>query len=293
MTAAHLATQAVENAHLRLEYMTGAGPRLLRLFAAGCERNLFAEIPHVSWETSHGPYHPYGGHRLWVSPEIPEHTYLPDDLPPLIETLPDGVRLTSAPNDIGCVRKTMQVHLDPGRPAVTIEHTLTNLGAEELECAPWAITQMASGGWAVVPNAPSGLNSNPYLPDRTLALWPYSRLNDPRLKFTDDLVLVCADSTVPALKIGLSSSAGWLGYYHEGVFFRKQAQPDWGQPYPDFGCNLEVYVDHRFLELETLGPLTRLPPGGSLSHRETWQIWTGLGAPNTPEAAAELAKAHP
>jgi hypothetical protein len=149
---------------------------------------------------------------------------------------------------------------------------------------------VAPGGWAVAPNAPPRLNSNGFLPDRSLALWPYSRLDDPRLRFLDDLILIQSDATVPPFKIGLRSNAGWLGYYNGGVFFRKQAQPDWARPYPDFGSNLEVYVDHRFLELETLGPLARLAPGGSLSHRETWQIWAGLDAPCTSDATAELAR---
>jgi hypothetical protein len=290
MTAAQPATQAIENASLRLEYMTGAGPRLLRLFAAGCERNLFAEIPQVSWDTPHGTYHPYGGPRLWRSPEIPETTYLPDDRPPRVEALPDGVRITGAPDSVHGLGKTLEVRLDPAGPRVTVDHTITNLGAQTVELAPWAITQVAPGGWAVAPNAPPRLNSNDFLPDRSLALWSYTRLDDPRLRFKDDLVLVRADDTVPPFKIGLRSNAGWLGYYNGGVFFRKQAQPDWARPYPDFGCNLEVYVDHRFLELETLGPLTPLAPGGSLSHRETWQIWAGLNAPCTPEATAELAR---
>jgi hypothetical protein len=284
------ATQAIETAHLRLEYMTGAGPRLLRLFAAGCECNLFANIPQVAWETPNGTYHPHGGHRLWRSPEYPEVTYLPDDQPPQVEALPDGVRITGVPDFIHGLCKTMEVRLDPAGPRVTVDHTITNLGAQAVEIAPWAITQLEPGGWAVAPNTPPRLNTNTYLPDRSLALWPYTRLDDPRLRFMDDLVLVQADATVSPFKIGLRSNAGWLGYYNGGVFFRKQAQPDWGQPYPDFGCNLEVYADNRFLELETLGPLAPLAPGGSLSHRETWQIWAGLDAPCTPEATAELAR---
>lgn len=290
MTASHPATRVIENTHLRLEYMTGAGPRLLRLFAAGSDRNLFAEIPQVTWETPHGNYHPYGGHRLWQSPEIPAVTYLPDDLPPQVEALPDGVRLTGVLDTLHGIRKTIEVHLDPVQPRVTVEHILDNLGSHEIEAAPWAITQMVPGGWAVLPNSPLQNQSNPFLPDRALALWPYSRLDDPRLRFMDDLILVEADATVPPFKIGLRSAGGWLGYYNHGVYFRKQAQPDWSQPYPDYGCNLEVYVDYRFLELETLGPLTRLAPGSSVMHRETWQIWSGLDAAATPEEAAALAR---
>lgn len=290
MTAPDLTTQVIENAHLRLEYLTGAGPRLLRLTLHGSLRNLFAEIPQVTFDSPHGPYHPYGGHRLWLSPESPETTYFPDDFPPQVDLLPDGVRLTGPVEPPTRMRKTMEVRLDPQRPVLTLNHTLTNLGSSEVEFAPWAITQMAPGGWAVMPNTLPQTDSK-LLPDRSLALWPYTRLDDPRLRFMDDLIVVRSDPTVQPCKIGLRNMDAWLGYYRAGVFFRKIAQqPDWNQTYPDFGCNLEVYVDNRFLELETIGPMTRLAPGASLSHRETWQIWAGLDAPETAEAAAALAR---
>jgi hypothetical protein len=289
MTAPDLSTRVIENTRLRLEYLTGAGPRLLRLTLQGSNRNLFAEIPQVTFESPHGPYHPYGGHRLWLSPENPGITYFPDDFSPRADQLPDGVRLTGPVETPSGVQKSMEVRFDAGQSVVTLNHTLTNLGSAEVEFAPWAITQMAPGGWAVIPNVPPQTASK-LLPDRSLALWPYTRLDDSRLRFMDDLILVRSDETVQPCKIGLRSQDGWLGYYHAGVFFRKLAQPDWSQPYPDFGCNLEVYVDNRFLELETIGPLTRLSPGASLSHRETWQIWAGLDVADTAEAAAALAR---
>jgi hypothetical protein len=290
MPEVDLSTRAIENTHLRLEYMTAAGPRLLRLIEKNSQHNLFAEIPQVFWETSQGQYHPYGGHRLWLSPEVPECTYVPDNLPPQIEVLPDGVRLTRPVEVQTGMRKAMEVHLDPRRPIVTIDHILTNHGTGEVEYAPWAITQMASGGLAVAPDFPPDEIPVGAQADRILALWPYTRLNDPRLHFYNDLIVVKSNETIPPCKIGLRSIPAWLGYYRAGVYFRKTAQLLAGQPYPDFGCNLEVYVDNRFLELETLGPLTKLAPGQSLTHHETWQVWAGLDAPETPDAVAALAR---
>jgi hypothetical protein len=36
-------------------------------------------VHEVTWETPNGNYHPFGGHRLWISLESPEKTYIPDD----------------------------------------------------------------------------------------------------------------------------------------------------------------------------------------------------------------------
>jgi hypothetical protein len=33
-----------------------------------------------------------------------------------------------------------------------------------------------------------------------------------------------------------------------------------------------VYVDDRFIELETLGPLVTLEPGATTTHREQWSL---------------------
>jgi hypothetical protein len=40
--------------------------------------------------------------------------------------------------------------------------------------------------------------------------------------------------------------------------------------YPDFGCTFETFTNADILELETLGPLTTLAPGESVSHTERW-----------------------
>jgi hypothetical protein len=35
---------------------------------------------------------------------------------------------------------------------------------------------------------------------------------------------------------------------------------------------VQVYVCDEFCELETLGPLEVVPPGGSVTHREHWTV---------------------
>ena len=42
--------------------------------------------------------------------------------------------------------------------------------------------------------------------------------------------------------------------------------------YTDYGCNNETYINGDFLEIETLGPLTKLRPGEAVEHTEYWQL---------------------
>lgn len=46
-----LPTGSLSNDHLRVDYLAGAGPRIVRLALAGSDDNLFAEIPDASVET--------------------------------------------------------------------------------------------------------------------------------------------------------------------------------------------------------------------------------------------------
>jgi hypothetical protein len=45
-----------------------------------------------------------------------------------------------------------------------------------------------------------------------------------------------------------------------------------GGNYLDFGASAQCYRDERFIELETLGPLTNLHPGKEVRHREVWTV---------------------
>ena len=53
----------------------------------------------------------------------------------------------------------------------------------------------------------------------------------------------------------------------------KRAPAIAGRQYPDYGCNLEVFTNPDFLEVETLGPLCALAPGESVSHVERWWLF--------------------
>ena len=54
------------------------------------------------------------------------------------------------------------------------------------------------------------------------------------------------------------------------------------------GCNFETFAKGAFQELETLGPLTTLEPGQSVSHTEHWHL-AKLSSPTETEADLEAA----
>lgn len=283
-----LPTQILRNAHLRLEFLAVAGPRLVRLSLADSADNLLAEAPDFTVPTPYGPYRFRGGHRLWHAPEAMPRTYSLDDTGLTVEPLPDGVCLTQPTEPHTGIRKRIEIHLHAERPALTLHHHLTNESLWPVELAPWAITQLQLGGIGLLPQPVGPVDEAGLLPNRRVVLWPYSRWNDARLQLADDVVLVRGETIQPPFKIGYLNTHGWIGYWRAGVLFSKRFDLPGDGPYPDFGCNVEVYCNDIFFELETLGPLQRLEPGATASHLEVWEIRASVAPFASPEEAAHV-----
>jgi hypothetical protein len=269
-------TAVLQNDIIRLDYLTQAGPRIVGLSYRGSP-NLLADVHDIHWETPNGQYFPLGGHRLWTSPESPQATYLPDGSGLKVRTTPDLVELTWSGFGIG---KVMRIEMDGNRPHVRLIHTITNSSEKPIELAPWVITMFRQGGTVILPQPVGNTDPHGLLHNRLLALWPYTRINDPRLQLHDDFILIQAQPGLPPLKLGYNCTAGWLAYWVDGILFRKSfdLHPT-GTAYPDGGCNAEMYCNDRFVELESLGVLATLAPGASTQLIETWELYPNLDAP--------------
>jgi len=279
-----LPTHRISNQHLRLDFLSEAGPRIVRLMLGQSDQNLLAEVPDISWSNQFGEFFLRGGHRLTHAPESPR-SYVPDSAGLIAEDLSNGVRLQTLEAATN-IRKSMDICLSPDRPQVTLHHRLQNEGGDPIELAPWSITQMRLGGLVVMPISAT-IDADGLLPDRHIVVWPYTRWHDARLRVEDDCVFVTAQPGMPPLKVG-SLNPGWIGYLHGDVFFVKRFDPRLDQLHPDRNCNVEVYCNDRFVELETLAPLIRLKPGETIEHVETWELHRVEGAAPTPDGVRRL-----
>ena len=286
----NLPARTISNAHLSLDFLTQAGPRIVKLSVAGSTENLLAELPDMALPTPYGDFHILGGHRLWHAPENMPRTYIPDDTGLAIEDLPDGVRLNQPTEAHTGIRKTVEIHLNASRPALTIVHTLQNDGLWPVELGAWAITQLKLGGIMVLPQFTGPTDKYNLLSNRNIVLWPYTHLDDPRLQMFDDFILLYARPKMPPCKAGCFNPQGWIGYLIGNLFFVKHAAVTPNASYPDRGCNIESYVSDRFIESETLGPLTRLEPGQATTHVENWEFYAGVYTPQSIEGVREVVK---
>ncbi|MDO9088098.1 MAG: hypothetical protein Q7U53_17965 [Anaerolineaceae bacterium] len=278
------ASVIIENKQLQLTISRSIGPRILGLNFHG-KPNLLAELPDFTTELPDGnSYHFYGGHRLWVAPENIPLTYELDDQP--VEIIPDKdtililkeIELQSG------VEKSIRVKLDPDKPVVTLEHVLKNCGNEPLIGAPWAITQFKTGGIAILPQSKKDTG---LLPNRSLVLWPYSDMTTPKVHWGNDYILLDASVEAP-FKFGFPNPRGWLAYWLDGNLFVKRAMYDPTVLYYDQDSSTECYCNARFIELETLGPITTIACGESVSHIETWELYADIERPRDEADVAKM-----
>ncbi|MBI5954797.1 MAG: hypothetical protein HY865_24320 [Chloroflexi bacterium] len=263
----------LKNDFLQIEYLTD-WMRVVGLSLTG-KPNLMADVTsQPPTPTPYGDYLFIGGHRLWHAPEDLPRSYIPDNETSITE-LPDGVILESKTEPGTGIRKQIEIRLAADKPSVTLTHTLINDGMWAVELAPWAITQLRLGGTAILPMPVGNSDAAGLLHNRQLSLWPYTHMNDPRMKWDDKFILFKADA-LPPFKVGYFNPHGWLAYWLDGVLFRKTFDAYADLPYPDNNCNAEMYCGERFVELESLAPLLPLDPGDSTTHTEKWDLFTGL-----------------
>ena len=188
----------------------------------------------------------------------------------------------------------MEITLAPTGSHVTVMHKLTNHNLWDVELAPWSLTVMAPKGKAIFPQEPYSphpdipdfpgqvIDKRFFLPVRTMVLWSYTNLQDPRWVFTSKYLILKQDpAATRPLKIGVSNEQSWGAYLRGGHLFVKKVQYRKGAVYPDHGCNFETFTNPAMLELESLGPLAKLPPNGSVTHREDWFLFDGVTADDT------------
>lgn len=279
MTYSSLPFASIENEFLRLDYLTTTGPRIVGLYARGVEGNLLAETPDAHWPTPHGEFYLRGGHRLWIAPEDLSYVCPEDNLSVVEEK--DKVVLRT-PVDAAGLEKEISLRLDEN--CVHLTHRITWHGDRPIEFAPWGITQLRAGGMAILPLA----SSEGLMPDRNLVLWPYSQIRDQRLELHDDMILLHGQINDQPFKIGNFNKHGWIACTVGSALFVKRFSVNESKSYPDMGCNVEAYAKDVCIELETLGPLTKLNQNESVTHEETWEIITDTEYAATIESARAI-----
>ena len=266
----------VTNGEIELVVTGDVGPRIIRFGFVGGQ-NLFKEYADQLGKTGEEKFQLRGGSRVWKAPEDPVATWAPDNVPVEIRTTPTGLVAREPVEPLTRLQKEIEVDMAPSGPTVTVVHRIANHSLFPLEFAPWTLTMMAQGGVAVTGFPPRGKHPINLEATNPLVMWAYTNLADPRWKFTRRFLTLSQDPhNADPQKLGLFNPDTWAAYLLNGEAFIKRTTADPAKPYTDFGCSFETFTNDEFLEMETLGPLTKVQPGQSVSHTEHWGLFRNV-----------------
>ncbi len=263
----------VSNGEIEMIVTSDVGPRIIRFAFVGGQ-NLFKEYPEQMGGTKEEKFQLRGGDRVWKAPEDPVATWAPDNVPVEIQATANGLIARAPVEPLTNLQKEIEVVMAPSGTTVIVSHRITNHSLFPLEFAPWALTMMAQGGTAVSGFPPRGHHPANLEATNPLTMWAYTNLADPRWKFTRKYMMLRQDpNNKEAQKIGMFNPDTWAAYVLNGEAFVKRSKPDPSKTYPDFGASFETFTNNEFLEIESLGPLTKLAPGQTVELVEHWGLF--------------------
>lgn len=266
------------------------GPRIIAAQFAGSKNNILKTYPDQLSHPNPNEFELYGGHRLWSAPEVPGFTDEPDGRPLERAFMEGGTLVLEGALGASKLRKQIKVWIDKNQ--VHLQHTLTNEGDRPVECALWALTVMEAGGVGLTPQGPHVPHSECLEPERPIVLWPYTRMNDPRVRWGDRMIRLHQHPSGGPFKIGIWLKEGMAGYWRNGLLMLKAFPPGRPDQLLDYGCSFETFTREEMLEVESLAEKVVLEPGDSASHPETWALFEAEAPPFGEDEGREWLDRH-
>ncbi len=280
-------------------------------FAGHPETNPLYENPDWTPAKNHlpksGEWANYGGDKVWPAPQSDWPRFIGRDFPPdrsfdglpeIVHLLPNGLRLSSPTSTEFGLHVERTITLRPGQPRLFLTQMLARTlpgVAPDRSLAVWGITQVTGDGLFVLP-LPSlaaartspfplgyqSLSSPPVAPP----FWRVTTVGNRR-------VLLGRRDPANSHKVATKARDGWLVHVSDtGIVFTEHSPVISGGVYPDDNSPGEVYSNagaSNYLEMETLGPLTPVRPGQSLTTQIVWHLSRLPAAPADDSEAADAA----
>jgi hypothetical protein len=182
-------------------------------------------------------------------------TYFPDNSPVAYELTKDHLNLIQDTEPTTNFQKEIKIRGPDPENHVMLTHKLTNKNMWPIKVAPWALSVMSEGGFAVFPQEPYVSHDDCLLPARPIVLWAFTDMSDKRWHWGSRYIILSQDKVQNTSENRFCQQLGWAAYVLEDMFFIKRYGFEENKEYADFGCNTETYTDSDMLEVETLGPL--------------------------------------
>ncbi len=270
----------VTNGEVEIVITSDIGPRIMRYGFVGGQ-NMFKEFSESLGKSGEPAWVLRGGHRIWAAPEDRVKTYAPDNGPVHVEIEGKVLTATQPVESLTGLQKQIVVKMASSGTGVEVLNRIQNTNPKPVELAPWSLTMMAQGGVGIHGFPPRGKHPDVLAPTNPLVMWAFTNLTDKRWQFTRKYLMLRQDPHNPdPQKLGSFNEDTWGAYLLGSDLFIKHYRAK-GTPkdYTDFGCSFETFTNADFLEIETLGPLTRLAHGAWADHTEHWTLHKNVRIP--------------
>ncbi len=263
--------------------------RIMQFRFAGEDHGPFWENPTTlgqlpgenSWDVSGS----FGGDKAWPSPQSAWNWPPPRGFDSAVFTgsVTNGqVTLTGPVDPVFGIRVVRRLELHPAEPLLRVTTTFEKLGGGVSRVGVWVITQLENPVRLFLPVPPASIYSSGY---QALGSVP------PDIAVTNGLISMTRDKTSSA-KIGNDAGALlWIGERNALLIESPRAEGLPRGAYPDNGCSAEIYTNPDptpYVELELLGPLTRLTEGESISATSSYRLYRRTGGTPLDEAVKIL-----
>ena len=267
----------LSNESIELLVTVDLGPRIIKCNIAGKENLMFNDVDRkVTYDVSslYGigkSWYIYGGHRIWLSPEKFPDSYYPDNEKVVYSAFLNGATFTPIQQDITGLQFSLTVELDETEPKITVTNKISNCLKQPVEGAVWCLTAMDQGGAVIVPQPTEDTG---LLHNRTLSLWPYTKMTDKRIFWGDRYIALRQDPDIEErIKFGINNTYHKAAYVNHGQALVKDF--DVNHPngkYPDGGMSCEAFASGLFTEIESISEIKTLKKGESMTHTERWTL---------------------
>lgn len=247
-------------------------------------------------------WHNYGGDKVWPSAQDDWPKHQPAAWPPdpsfdngpyQVTRLPAGVRLSGPVSPYFGVRVVRDITLLRGAAALVLRDRFFKAASgKAFPIGIWSISQVRG-------------DSTVYLPLNTHGLFPglgLTPLGDSKTLLPNwsnwqahgDVLAITRPSNI-GTKVGVDDSAGWMACLYNGnLLFSEHFRRDPRAAYPDNGVNAEVFTNgddsQAYMEMEALGPMVTLRPGGALSRALSWRLQRLPKTPANSDVAAAIVR---
>jgi hypothetical protein len=259
---------------MKIVVVTDVGPRIAFFGKAEGENLLFWDEQNISrnaWKLR-------GGHRVWVArpgADEAEETYLPDNAPCEVKIEDNFLTVMGAIDPVLKIQRGIKIEILADNK-LAVDNIVINHSNMLYSGSVWALTctnPKPHRQYGIPLGDDSSWDCFRVVYCRRWAKTSTSRINDPQIELTEDMMLIKPQGVVTKRMIEAAKGIIAMDVPDQDTMFIKKV-PYLREGKHPLGCNLAFYIGENnfMLEMETMGPEATLKQDESLIWRETWVL---------------------